>query len=73
MNQSPWMTRREAGAYLRWSVDTVDRNLVPMADGPREGKLRYQVQKHETRRVRIWAEDVYAVCPLPARQEQEAC
>lgn len=66
---SPWMTRVEAADYLRLSVDTVDRRLVPMKDSaPGSGLMRYQlmpVPKSTRRQVRILAEDVYAACPVP--------
>lgn len=63
---SPWMTRSEAADYLRWSVRTVDRNLVPMAKSRVSGKMRYELQETGTvKKVRLLAEDVYAICPLP--------
>ncbi len=65
---SPWMTRREAGEYLRISTDTVDRLLTEMAEGLQEGKLRYSLLG---RRVRILAEDVYAMLPLPQAPVEE--
>jgi hypothetical protein len=65
-HSSPWLTRAEAADYLRWSVRTVDRYLVPMAGGRITGKIRHEVQNLEnTVRIRLLAQDVYAICPLP--------
>lgn len=64
--KSPWLTRSEAGDYLRWSIDTVDRHLVSMAGGPVPGKMRFELQETASvKKVRILAQDVYAICPLP--------
>jgi hypothetical protein len=63
---SPWLTRAEAGDYLRWSVRTVDRHLVSMGKIRVPGKIRFELQETGTvNKVRILAEDVYALCPLP--------
>ena len=64
--EQPWLTRSEAADYLRWSVRTVDRHLMPMKKLREVGKMRYTHQEtNGTRKVRIWAQDVYAICPLP--------
>lgn len=64
--RSPWLTRSEAADYLRWSVATLDRNLIRMDQGRQENKMRYELQHvGKVARVRILAEDVYAICPLP--------
>ena len=65
---SPWMTRREAGEYLRWGLEEVDGNLVPLGTNPApvKGKMRYLLMDVEGGlRVRILAADVYSVLPLP--------
>lgn len=61
------MTRSEAADYLRWSMRTIDRNLVAMAKGKQTGKIRYEVQETSTgtKLVRLLAQDVYSICPLP--------
>jgi len=63
--KSPWMTRSEAADYLRWHIATVDRHLVPMSKEPTPGKMRVELQAAGIRKVRILAQDVYAICPLP--------
>jgi hypothetical protein len=62
---SPWVTRSEAAEYLRWSVDTIDKNLIKLDDNkkPVKGKMRYRLM--ENRWVRIVRSDVYAMCPEP--------
>ncbi len=65
---SPWMTRREAAEYLRWTVDEVDASLIPLEKNPAlvAGKMRYQVMAVEKDlRVRILAADVFTILPLP--------
>ena len=63
---SPWLTRAEAADYLRWSMQTVDRYLVPMGPGNTPGKMRYELQEvGKIKKIRILAADVYAICPLP--------
>lgn len=63
---SPWLTRAEAADYLRWSMPTVDRYLVPMGKANVPGKMRYELQEvGKVSRIRILAADVYAICPLP--------
>ena len=60
------MTRGEAADYLRWHVRTIDRYLVPMAKEKTHGKMRVELQDTEgKRKIRILAEGVYAICPLP--------
>lgn len=69
--KSPWLTRSEAGDYLRWSLDTVDRNLVPMGKERLPGKMRFELQESgTTKKIRILAQDVYAICPLPPEDAQ---
>ncbi len=65
MNNRPaYMTRKEAAAHLRCSVDTVDRMLVAMSDGQERGKLRYLMAPiNRVTRVRILAADVFAILP----------
>ena len=43
------MTRREAAEYLRWKVDEVDVNLVPLSGHPApvKGKMRYLLMDAE--------------------------
>ncbi len=66
------MTRSEAGDYLRWSVRTIDRYLVPMSKGKVPGKIRYELQETGAiKRVRLLAEDVYAICPLPTDSDDQ--
>lgn len=67
---SPWLTRNESARYLRMSVDTVDRMTVPMKANRIPGKLRFSLVKAEGsyRKVRILAEDVYAVLPQPSAE-----
>ena len=65
---SPWMTRREAAEYLRWTVDDVDANLVSLDENPARvtGKMRYVVMAVERDlRVRVLAADVFSILPLP--------
>ena len=65
---SPWMTRREAAEYLRWKVDELDANLVPLSGHPApiKGKMRYLLMDAEgSLRVRVLAADVYSVLPWP--------
>jgi hypothetical protein len=68
---SPWVTRSEVGDYLRWSVRSVDRCLVPWQKEPVPGKMRYVLQETDIRKVRILAQDMYAICPLPSSHEPE--
>ena len=71
----PWLSRREVADYLSCSVDSVDRRLKPLAEGPERGKLRFtRIEDWGTERepVRILAEDVYALLPLPAGHEEAA-
>src|SRR5438270_13456893 len=68
LRQSPWMTRREAAEYLRWTVEEVDGNLVPLESHPEQvrGKMRYQVMAVDRDlRLRILAADVFILLPLP--------
>ena len=63
---SPWMTRREAAEYLRWSVSELDGNLVPLENHPASvrGKMRYQVMVLAgDLRVRILAADGETLAP----------
>lgn len=65
---SPWMTRREAAEYLRWTVDDVDANLVPLENNPAQipGKLRYVVMALDRDlHVRVLAGDVFSILPVP--------
>lgn len=67
--RSPWLTRSEAADYLRWSTRTIDRNLVAMHQGKQPGKIRYELQGTEGKKmIRLLADDVYAICPLPKDQ-----
>lgn len=71
--RSPWLTRSEAADYLRWSIATVDRNLVAMAKDRVKGKMRYELQETGTvAKIRILADDVYAICPLPPGYDGES-
>ena len=60
-----WLSRKDAARYTRLSVDTIDRKLIPLADNPSpvEGRFRYTHILHG--RVRIVADDVYALLPRP--------
>ena len=69
LEESQWMTRTEAALWLRLSVDSVDRDLIPMAAGRQPGKLRYVRMNGRIPRIRILAEDVFAILP---RQEEAA-
>src|SRR5712691_11414425 len=65
---SPWMTRREAAEYLRWTVEEVDARLIPLSGYPRaiRGRMRYLAMEIDgDLRVRILAADVFSVLPLP--------
>jgi hypothetical protein len=61
------MTRRQAADYLCISVDTLDKNLVPAAEGnPPAGKMRYRKSGvGASTKIRVWTEDVIALCPPP--------
>jgi len=64
--QSPWLTRSEAADYLRCSMKTIDRKCILMRESHVPGKLRRQCINGEfIQEVRILAEDVYAIIPLP--------
>jgi len=72
---SPWMTRREAAEYLRWKVDELDANLVPLGGHPApvKGKMRYLLMDAEgSLRVRVLAADVYSVLPWPSVSQPAA-
>ena len=65
---SPWMTRREAAEYLRWSVDELDAHLVSLEDNPAQvtGQMRYVVMAVDRDlRVRVLAADVLSILPPP--------
>lgn len=67
---SPWMTRREAAEYLRVSTDTIDRKAVEFQQDRADGRIRYRrVSFGECGPVRLLAEDVYALLPLPEPEE----
>ncbi len=63
----PWCTRGEAAEYLRVSADTVDRLLVPEAEGRQQGRLRFRKIDWSRPRqfVRVASEDVLALLPEP--------
>jgi len=71
--KSPWLTRSEAADYLRWHIRTIDRYLVPMKKDRTPGKMRVELQNNpgRKRKIRILAEDVYAICPLPVTADSE--
>ena len=50
-SQSPYMTRAEAGDYLRCSIGTVDRNCI---------KYKWRVSKTGAGRILILKKDVLA-------------
>jgi hypothetical protein len=63
---SAWMTRREAAECLRWKLDLLDLNLVPLDKNPAPvpGKLRYQIMVVAgDLRVCILAADVHCMLP----------
>lgn len=65
---SPWMTRREAAAYLRTSVQSIDRRLVEWQPRPIKKRLRFRRldwAEDGAAPIRILAEDVYAALPHP--------
>ena len=64
---SSWMSRREAAVYLSWTLEQVDRTLVPLGLYPAQitGKMRYELMERDCAlRVRILAADVYSFLPL---------
>lgn len=65
--KSPWLTRSEAADYLRWSTRTIDRHLITMSKERQPGKIRYELQETSTgiKLIRLLAQDVYSICPLP--------
>ena len=68
LNKRKWFSIREAAEYLRWTVDDVDANLVPLETNPAQiaGKLRYRVMALERDlHVRVLAGDVFSVLPVP--------
>jgi hypothetical protein len=71
---SPYLTRREAADYLRTSVDTIDRMLVPMGAEAVSGRLRFRrLDGVRAARgvavVRVVRSDVLALLPLPEGED----
>ena len=64
-NDLTWMARKDCAKYLRISVDTVDRKLIPLADNPEPVEGRFRYTHILAGRVRIVADDVYRVLPRP--------
>ena len=63
---SPWMTRNEAGEYLRLSTDTIDRRLTPYDRGEQVGMIRFKfIPCGERRQLRLVRSDVLAILPEP--------
>lgn len=64
---SPWCTRAEASEYLRYSVDSIDRVLVPIAEGKKRGAIRFQrmISDRKIAPVRLVSSDVLDLLPPP--------
>lgn len=67
-DQSPWMTRREAMAYLSVGHTKLDGITIRMQDKREPGKVRATtLEGQHTYRppVRLWADDVRALLKGP--------